>query len=271
VRGNLLYGAPRDGARASSAFDDVVDLLGLAPLLARRPGALSGGEKQRVALGRALLAQPRLLLLDEPLASLDAARREEVLPYLELLRDHYSIPMVYVSHQFDEVLRLATQLVVLDRGRVVAAGSLGAVSLAPALRDIVGVDAVGAVVEGTVAEVAPAQGLTLVAIGEHSQLRVTSTTLQPGQRVRLQLLARDMILAVEEPRGLSVRNQLRGRVASITHDGGADLVEVDIGGATLLARITAAASRELQLAPGRSVWALVKAVSFSARRLGGAD
>jgi molybdate transport system ATP-binding protein len=270
VRGNLLYGAPRDGAGASSAFDEVVQLLGLGALLERRPGALSGGEKQRVALGRALLAQPRLLLLDEPLASLDAARREEVLPYLELLRDHYSIPMVYVSHQFDEVLRLATQLVVLDHGQVVAEGGIGAVSLAPALRDIVGVDAVGAVMEGTVIEVAPDQGLTVVAIGEDSHLRVTSTALQPGQRVRLQLLARDMILAVEEPRGLSVRNQLRGRVVSITHDGGADLIEVDIGGAMLLARITAAASRELQLAPGRSVWALVKAVSFSARALGNA-
>lgn len=270
VHGNLLYGAPRHGAATSSAFDDVVELLGLAPLLARRPGALSGGEKQRVALGRALLAQPRLLLLDEPLASLDAARREEVLPYLERLRDHYSIPMVYVSHQFDEVLRLATQLVVLDQGRVVATGSIGEVSLSPALRNIVGVDAVGAVVDGVVCEVAPEQGLTIVTIGEHSQLRVTSTALQPGQRVRLQLLARDMIVAIEEPRGLSVRNQLRGRVASITHDDGADLVEVDIGGAMLLARITAAASRELQLAPGKEVWALVKAVSFSARPMGNA-
>jgi molybdate transport system ATP-binding protein len=265
VRGNLLYGAPRGG---NGAFDDVVQLLGLAPLLERRPGSLSGGEKQRVALGRALLARPRLLLLDEPLASLDASRREEVLPYLERLRDHYALPMVYVSHQFDEVLRLATQLVVLDAGRVVAAGDLGAVSLAPALRDIVGVDAVGAVVKGAVTGIAPEQGLATVAIGEHSQLHVTSVGLQPGQHVRLQLLARDLIVAVEEPRGLSIRNQLRGRVVSITHDGGADLVEVDIGGALLLARITAAATRDLQLAPGKDVWALVKAVSFSARALG---
>jgi molybdate transport system ATP-binding protein len=191
-----------------------------------------------------------------------------VLPYLERLRDHYALPMVYVSHQFDEVLRLATQLVVLDAGRVVAAGDLGAVSLAPALRDIVGVDAVGAVVKGAVTGIAPEQGLATVAIGEHSQLHVTSVGLQPGQHVRLQLLARDLIVAVEEPRGLSIRNQLRGRVVSITHDGGADLVEVDIGGALLLARITAAATRDLQLAPGKDVWALVKAVSFSARALG---
>src|SRR5690606_13320872 len=106
VRGNLLYGAPRSAPRRE--FDDVVALLGLAPLLARRPGSLSGGERQRVALGRALLSRPRLLLLDEPLASLDVSRREEVLPYLERLRDTFAIPMVFVSHQFDEVLRLAT-------------------------------------------------------------------------------------------------------------------------------------------------------------------
>ncbi len=262
VRGNLLYGAPQGGD--VRRFDDVVELLGLAGLLARRPGSLSGGERQRVALGRALLSGPRLLLLDEPLASLDVSRREEVLPYLERLRDAFAIPMVFVSHQFDEVLRLATHLVVLDEGRVVAAGSIGAVSLEPALRAIVGVDAVGAVVDGTVETVSPDQGLSTVLIGADSRLFVSSLALVPRQKVRLQLLARDLILAVEEPRGLSVRNQLRGQVVSITQDGGACLIAVDIGGATLLARISAAATRELALAPGRPVWALVKAVSFSA-------
>ncbi|MFO7324382.1 MAG: molybdenum ABC transporter ATP-binding protein [Pseudomonadota bacterium] len=266
VRGNLLYGAPRSAPRRE--FDDVVALLGLAPLLARRPGSLSGGERQRVALGRALLSRPRLLLLDEPLASLDVSRREEVLPYLERLRDTFAIPMVFVSHQFDEVLRLATHLAVLDQGRVVASGGIGAVSLAPALRDIVGIDAVGAVVEGRVERVDPAQGLSTVRIGTQNRLYVTSTSLAPGQRVRLQLLARDLILAVEEPRGLSVRNQLRGHVVSVTEDQGATLVEVDIGGATLLARISAAATRELGIRPGLGLWALVKAVSFSAHAMG---
>ena len=262
VRGNLLYGAPR--TTPLHGFDDVVELLGLGPMLARRPRSLSGGERQRVALGRALLSQPRLLLLDEPLASLDVSRREEVLPYLERLRDAFAIPMVFVSHQFDEVLRLATQLAVLDQGRVVAMGDLSQVSLAPALRDIVGVDAVGAVVEGRVHKVDAAQGLSSVIIGAESRLFVTATALVPGQRVRLQLLARDLILAVEEPRGLSVRNQLRGTIRSVIKDDGARLIEVDIGGATLLARVSAAATSELQLAPGREVWALVKAVSFSA-------
>ncbi|MDQ2641586.1 MAG: molybdenum ABC transporter ATP-binding protein [Pseudomonadota bacterium] len=267
VRGNLLYGAA-DKTAPARAFDDVVQLLGLESLLARRPASLSGGERQRVALGRALLSQPRLLLLDEPLASLDVSRREEVLPYLERLRDAFAIPMVFVSHQFDEVLRLATHLVVLDEGRVVADGSIGEVSLAPALRSIVGVDAVGAVLDGTVERVEPAEGLSAVTIGSGSRLMVTSTALVPGQKVRLQLLARDMIVAVAEPRGLSVRNQLRGRVVSVTEDNGANLIAVDIGGAVLLARISAAATRELGIAPGAEVWALVKAVSFSAHPVG---
>ncbi len=262
VRGNLLYGAPRD-TPAASTFDDVVQLLGLAALLERRPGKLSGGEKQRVALGRALLARPRLLLFDEPLASLDASRREEVLPYLEQLRDHYSIPMVYVSHQLDEVLRLATQLVVLDAGNVVAAGDLASVSLQPALRNIVGSDAIGAVVEGHVDAIDVEAGLATVALGAGGILKVGARGLVAGQRLRLQLLARDLILALEEPRNISVRNHLRGTVRSITADGGADLVEVDVADARLLARITSASTRELQLAPGLPLWVLVKAVSVS--------
>src|SRR6187551_2159874 len=135
VRGNLDYGSrrvPREVSRFVS-FDDVVSLFGLSGMLDRRPHELSGGEKQRVAFGRALLSQPRLLLLDEPLVSLDLARCEEVLPYLERLRDALAIPIVYVSHQFDEVLRLATRVVLLDAGRVLADGDLAAVSRHPAL------------------------------------------------------------------------------------------------------------------------------------------
>src|SRR5215469_15271935 len=151
VLANLRYGlrrAPRDSR--SIGLDEVLALLGLEPLLARRPYQLSGGERQRVALGRALLSQPRLLLLDEPLASLDAARREEVLPYLEALRDQLSVPMVYVSHQFEEVLRLATHLVLLEAGRVLAEGPVHEVSLRPELQAIIGADQVGAVVDGVV-------------------------------------------------------------------------------------------------------------------------
>src|SRR5262249_39237147 len=156
---------------------------------------LSGGERQRVALGRALLAQPRLLLLDEPLASLDAARREEVLPYLEALRDRLSIPMIFVSHQFDEVLRLATHVVVLERGQVAAQGSTSEISLAPALRAIVGPDAVGAVIDGVVAAIDADRKLAELRVGGGT-LRISSRDLLStgaavGSNVRVQLLARD--------------------------------------------------------------------------------
>ncbi len=266
VRGNLNYGARRApaGARTAGTFDDIVALLGLESLLERRPGKLSGGERQRVALVRALLAQPRLLLLDEPLSSLDAARREEVLPYLERLRDACAIPMVFVSHQFDEVLRLATHVVVLDNGRVVAAGDTAAVSLAPSLRAIVGPDALGAVVDGIVTRRDAWEDVVDVTIGS-GLLRINSSGVQKGERLRVHLLARDIILAINEPSGLSVRNQLRGTVVQITRDEDSDLVEVDIGGATILARITRSATTALGLSAGTPVWALVKAVSTRGR------
>jgi molybdate transport system ATP-binding protein len=263
VLGNLQYGAKRlpRGTPTPIRFEDVVGLLGLEPLLPRRPHQLSGGEKQRVALGRALLAQPRLLLLDEPMAALDLARREELLPWFERLRDALAIPIVYVSHQFDEVLRLATRVVLMDAGRVTADGDLATVSRHPALRQIVGPDAVGAVLSGIVAGSDDA-GLAMLRVGD-AELAVDHP-LTEGQRIQIQLLARDVIVATSRPSGLSVRNVVAARVVSVTPDvGHAVLVELDIGGAsTLLARITARAAQELGVVSGRSVWALIKAVSL---------
>jgi molybdate transport system ATP-binding protein len=264
VRANLEYGLKRSARHLPQPvrFDEVVVLLGLEPLLARRPHELSGGEKQRVALGRALLAQPRLLLLDEPLASLDSARRDDVMPYLERLRDSFAIPMVYVSHQFDEVLRLASRVVLLDAGRVVAEGDIATVSRHPALRAIVGPEAVGAVVSGMVERLDPG-GLVQVRIGD-ALLAVEFEGAGVGQRIQIQVLARDVIVATEPPRALSVRNVVRARVVSITPDvGRAVLVELDVGRtATLLARITARASEELSLARDMQAWVLIKAVSL---------
>jgi molybdate transport system ATP-binding protein len=171
--------------------------------------------------------------------------------------------MVYVSHQLDEVLRLATQLVALDAGHVVAAGDLAAVSLQPALRDIIGHEAVGAVVEGNVVGIDTSEDLASIAMGTGGILKVGARNLAVGQHVRLQLLARDLILALEEPRGISVRNHLRGTIKSVTPDGGADLVQLDVAGTMLLARVTTSSTRELQLAPGLPLWVLVKAVSVS--------
>jgi len=242
-------------------LEAIVSLLGLERLLQRRPNQLSGGERQRVSLGRALLSQPRLLLLDEPLAALDAARRDEVLPYLERLRDHLSIPMVYVSHQFDEVLRLATHVVLMDAGRVLAQGALNEVSLVPALRDIVGADSVGAVLDGMVTAVDAAGSMADLRVGT-GVLSVGVRGVGVGERVRVQLLARDIILAVEAPRGLSVRNELRGVVVALVDDAeDAVLVTVDVGGASVLSRVTRTAVAALGLTPGTGVWVLVKAVS----------
>ena len=263
VLANLRYGlrrAPRE--RRSIGLDEVLALLGLETLLERRPYQLSGGERQRVALGRALLSQPRLLLLDEPLAALDAARREEVLPYLERLRDQLSIPMVFVSHQLEEVLRLATHVALMEAGEIVASGTLTDISLRSELRTIVGPEAVGAVLDGVVIGVDSAQGMADVQIGRGT-LHISVPDTCVGARMRIQLLARDIILATERPRALSVRNALEGVITELSDDvDRAILVKVDIGaGAAILSRVTRNARDALGLRAGMAVWVLVKAVS----------
>jgi molybdate transport system ATP-binding protein len=241
VEGNLRYGLQRARGRAvRTKFDTVV----------------------RVALGRAWLSQPRLLLLDEPFAALDAARREEVLPYLERLRDELSIPMIYVSHQFDEVLRLATHMVLMERGHALAQGRVEEMSLHPELRAIVGPEAIGAVLLGEVETADEHSGLAAIRIGANV-LNVNLRGMRPGDAVRVQLLARDVILATFRPEGLSVRNMLAGAVAQVVEDDeDTDLVFVDIGGASVVARVTRAASCALSLRTGVPVWVLVKSVSI---------
>jgi len=260
VLGNLRYGQKRAAPSAHVIeLDEVIALLGIGTLLQRRPHQLSGGERQRVSRGRALLSQPALLLLDEPLAALDSARREEVLPYLEALRDRLSIPMVYVSHQFDEVLRLATHVVLMEAGSVVAQGSPAEVSLLPQLRAIVNPEAVGAVLDGRVVKAdATIADLQL----GHGALRISLREAQIGSLLRVQVLARDVIIATEAPHGLSVRNALEGRISALTpEEESAVLVTIDIGGAAILSRVTKEAVEALHLRPGVKVWALVKAVS----------
>jgi molybdate transport system ATP-binding protein len=262
VEGNLNYGRTRAAAPFFVTFDAVVDLLGLASLMDRRTHQLSGGEAKRVAIGRALLSQPGLLLLDEPLSALDASRRGELLPYLETLRDELAIPMAYVSHDFDEVLRLATHLVLLDRGRTIAQGGLTAMSLNPDLRAIIGADAVGAIIEGTVLGTDAESGLVRVRVGR-GELKLESPGAAAGSKLRVQLLARDLIVATSVPRDLSVRNVLEGIVREVAGDaGGSDLISIDVGGALIMARITHAATRELELTAGRRAWVLVKSGSL---------
>ena len=266
VTGNLDYAArraPPDGEVA--ARDEVIALLGLEALLARRVHRLSGGERQRVALARALLSQPVLLLLDEPLAAVDVARREEVLPYLETLRDRYSIPMLYVSHQYDEVLRLAGYVVLMANGAVACAGTPSQLAGDPRLAAAIGAEAVGAVLEATVTGADPHTGLTSLAVGR-ATLRLALPDAVPGDRVRLSVLARDVILATGSPHGLSVRNALPGTITALEdEDADSVLVSLDTGEAQLLARITRAAVLELGLRRGSSVWALIKAASLRGR------
>jgi molybdate transport system ATP-binding protein len=284
VAGNLKFAERRAARSGGIGLDRVVGMLDLQPLMTRRVHQLSGGEKQRVAIGRALLTQPRLLLLDEPLAALDRERREEVLPYLETLRDELSIPMVYVSHRFEEVLRLATHIVLMQSGKVAAEGGIGDMSLDARLRAMIGPDAVGAVVEGTVVGREPTGGLLRVRIGP-GELKVNASGA-PGTALRVQLLARDVIVSTQMPRLISVRNHLQGTVAAVEDDGASDLISIDLGGdgggaggaggdrggaggPRILARITKAATRELELAPGKPVWALVKSVSLRGITSGG--
>lgn len=267
VRGNLRYGLRRATARtARIGFDGVVELLGLGPLLDRRVRELSGGERQRVALGRALLAQPRLLLLDEPLASLDTARKEELLPYFERLRDELAVPMVYVTHAFDEVIRLAQQVVVLERGRATVAADLGAACRSPALHAITGGEITGSVLEGVVARRDPAEALALVRCGGDLEVRVALTNAEPGARVRLFIAADDVAIARERPQAISMRNVLRAQVASVEAGESSALLHLAVGSERLMARVTHSAIRELHLAPGAECFALFKAVAAQGRR-----
>ena len=263
VRRNLLYGwrrAPASERRIG--FEEVVDLLGIAGLLDRRPHALSGGERQRVALGRALLSQPRVLLMDEPLAALDAPRRAEILPFVERLRDELDLPILYVSHAVEEVVRLADTLVVLQGGRVLAAGPLTATMTRPELRPIVGAFDFGAVLEAAVVVHDDRFGLTVLETpGGH--LRVPRLDAPPGRRVRVRIPARDAALALEPPQRSSVVNVLTGTVVEWAAQGVAGAtVRVDLGGAELLAGVTRLSAERLGLAPGLPVYVLIKAVAL---------
>ena len=263
VRGNLHYGLRRTrGAQQAIALEAAIELLGIGALLGRRTQQLSGGERQRVAIARALATQPRLLLLDEPLASLDLARRREILPWLERLRDELHIPMLYVTHSADEVARLADALVVLDRGRVAASGPVASVLAGTAAPLLLGDDA-GAVLDGTVGERDPRWHLARVDFSGGS-LWLRDSGAEIGRRVRLRVLARDVSLATEEPRATSIQNLLPGVVRAIAADSHPSqaLVQLACGESVLLSRITARAVHVLGLQPGMPVWLQVKSVAL---------
>ena len=265
VRRNLAYGMKGSGGAAD--FDQVVDLLDIGPLLDRAPRTLSGGEKQRVAIGRALLASPRLLLMDEPLASLDGPRKAEILPFIEKLRDEFAIPIVYVTHAMEEIVRLADTMVIVSEGAVVATGSVEELMSRLDLRPLTGRYEAGSVLTLTVRD---HDAQAAVSHLEQDGLTVTVPLVDApvGTSIRLRIRARDVSLALEAPQDISILNVFAGTVTEVgdRKDGQVDVL-VDIG-ATLWARVTRLASQRLKLAPGQKVHALVRAATIDRASMG---
>lgn len=271
VMGNLRYGLVRSQRLARTAapsaqavLDHAIERLGIGHLLQRRPATLSGGERQRVAIARALATQPRLLLLDEPLSALDAARRQEILPWLERLRDDAQVPMLYVTHSMDELARLADQVVVLDQGRVRISGPVGEV-LSSLQSPMAQAEDAGVLLLGQVVERQAKWQLARVAFAG-GELWLRDAGHAVGTPVRLRVLARDVSLAMQQPRDISVQNVVPAVVDASEDAPHPSQVTVSLrcGPTLILSRITRRAAHELALAPGRPVWALIKAVALVA-------
>ncbi|MBR0656357.1 molybdenum ABC transporter ATP-binding protein [Plastoroseomonas arctica] len=269
VATNLRFGLRRAPAGAMGpGFEEVVALLGIEALLARRPAKLSGGERQRVALGRALLSRPRMLLMDEPLAALDAARRAEVLPFIARLRDAARIPILYVTHALDEVDALADRMVLMEDGRVRAADTVEAIAARTDLPLAARRDA-GVLLPCQVAAHDGARGLTRLDFAGGALL-VPMRGDAVGTALRLRLRARDVAVALSRPEGVSMQNILPATLASISETGAPHEVflRLAVGPSVLLARVTRDSVARLGLAPGMEIWALVKSVTFDRTELG---
>jgi len=276
VRQNLEFGAARrGGASAGVPFDQVVSLLGIEPLLGRSAPTLSGGEKQRVAIGRALLSRPRLLLMDEPLAALDTGRRSEILRLIERVRDECNVRIVYVSHSIGEVSRLADDVVLMNEGAVIACGGTEEIFNRSDLRPYTGRFEGGALIEAHAVRHDARYFLTTFAF-DGGELIAPGVETAIGARVRIRIRARDVTLATARPQGISVRNVIEGRVAAVEDRGGA-IVEVRVrlgacesehGGRELLSRISRQALDEMQLVAGQPVFVLIKAIAFDKRSMG---
>lgn len=267
VAQNLRYGAwfaPRAAPRED--MGRIVELLGLSHLLDRRPAALSGGEKQRVGIGRALLSAPRLLLADEPLAALDEARKAEILPYFERLRDEIAVPILYVTHSATEVARLATTVVALEQGQVLRQGSAAEVLSDPNVLPA-GAREAGSVLSARILRHHD-DGLSELDAGG-VPLLLPRLPQAPGRSVRVRVAAHEVMLARHRPEGLSALNIIPGRVVELrTGQGPGMLVVLDTPAGRILARITRRSALALELAPGQDAFAIVKSVAIAPADVG---
>jgi molybdate transport system ATP-binding protein len=263
VLGNVQFGRKRSHAKTHSDLDVLIDLLGIAPLLNRKPQSLSGGERQRVGIARALAVNPQLLLMDEPLAALDLPRKQEILPYLERLQRELKLPVLYVTHSPDEVVRLAHHIVVVDAGRVVASGSvvdtLSRVDLPIRLGDDL-----GAVLHASVADIDSQWKLARLDFAG-GVFWTRAQRLSVGDAVRVRVLARDVSIAREKPTASTIQNVLPAHITDIVNDDqdGLILVRVMVGESALIARVTQRSVSELKLEPGQAVWIQVKSVALT--------
>ena len=269
VTRNLDYGLVRRGPDTPIPRDEVIDLLGLRALLDRQPHGLSGGEAQRVAIGRALLSTPRLLLMDEPLANLDIGRRREIMPFLERLHERLRLPVVFVSHNMEEVVRLADRVVVFEAGRVVACGGVAEVLNRIDIQNLIlgesDDESLGTIFDMHIESHDDRENLTEIS-GNGLTLFVQRLEQPAGTSVRLRLRARDITIATEAPRGLSVQNVIAGKIETLKE---ASKGQVDVGirttsgDALLHALVTTRAARLLNLEAGMPVWGLIKTVAIA--------
>ena len=262
VQGNLHYALKRSHKPGNqSLFDEVIALMGIEPLLQHKPQQLSGGEQQRTAIARALLIQPELLLMDEPLSSLDNRKKQEILPYLEQLKDSINIPIIYVSHALDELARLADHILVLKEGQLVQQGSLKEV-----FADINSADATqqaSVVLQGEITSRDQQWHLAKFSFnGGHLQIQDSGEPV--GSKLRLQILAKDISLALSEPQGSSIINRLTATITDIQADTQqtAALIRLGVGDELLLAQITHKSVHDLGLKPGMKVWAQIKSAAL---------
>jgi molybdate transport system ATP-binding protein len=261
VRENLEFGLRRvRGRQRTIGFDEVVEILEIEPLLRRRPSTLSGGEAQRVALGRALLASPRMLLFDEPLASVDERLKRRILPYLKLAISHFRLPALYVSHDQLEVTSIAAHIAVLRQGRIVASGPFNQIIDMPEVYRTFTREGVNNSLDGVLEDTLPRFGYSVVRVGG-AVFKVAPVEASAGARIGLAIRANDIILSRERPGKISARNALRGRVSSFANVGNLILVHVDVG-CELIVELTPGAATELLLAEGTEVWALIKSNAF---------